>query len=129
MRSNTHRVVRGLALAIAVSALALPVASVAPAAASVDREATSAASPFAQEGGHSGLVLRRDGSQAVPFVAHVGPEAPATSDGFDWGAAGIGATAMLALAAIAAGAGLVLRRRPSRRHSPRSATPILGGRG
>ncbi len=130
MRSNTHRFVRGLVLAIAASALAAAAASVAPAAASVDREATSATPRIVQEGGHPGIVLRRDGAQAVPFVADVGPpKAPATSDGFDWGDAGIGATAMLALGAIAAGAGFVLGRRPSRSHTPRSATAILGGRG
>jgi hypothetical protein len=128
MRSNTYRFVRGLALAIAVSALAVPVASVAPAAASV-HEPSSATPQTAQRSDDSSVVLRRDGSQAVPFVADVAPQATATSDGFDWGDAGIGATAMLVLAGIAAGAGLVLGRRPSRRHTSRSATPILGGRG
>ncbi len=128
MRTNTHRFMRGLAIAIAVSALAAPVASVAPAAASV-HEPSSATPQTAQRSDDSGVVLRRDGSQAVPFVADVGPEATATSDGFDWGDAGIGATSMLVLAAIAAGAALLLGRRPSRSHTPRSATAVLGGRG
>ena len=102
--------------------------SVAPAAAGVQGP-TTATPQTTQGSGHSGIVLRRDGSRAVPFVADVGPEATATSDGFDWGDAGIGATAMLALAGIAAGAGLFLGRRPRRSHTPRSATAVLGGRG
>jgi hypothetical protein len=58
--------------------------------------------------------LRRDGSQAVPFVANVGTPAPsapsAGSDSFDWGDAGIGAAAAVGLAALGAGA-VALRRR------------------
>ena len=125
-RRNTPRFARGLALAIAVSALAVPVASVAPATAGGHGSA-SATQRTGQGSDDSGIVLRRDGSQAIPFVADVGPEATATGDGFDWGDGAIGATAMLA--AIAAASGLVLKRRPSRGHTPPSATPIPGGRG
>jgi hypothetical protein len=124
MRSNPHKFARPLAVALAVSALAAPVAAVAPAAAKVYGP-TSATPQTTQSSDASGVVLRRDGSRAVPFVADVGPEATPTSDGLDWGDAGIGATAMLALAAIVAGAGLVLGRRPRRSHTPpHSATPI-----
>jgi hypothetical protein len=56
------------------------------------------------------LVLHRDGSKAVPFVADTGASATTSSDGFDWGDAMIGAGAVLGIAALGA-AGLTLRRR------------------
>jgi hypothetical protein len=63
----------------------------------------------------STAVLIRDGSQAVPFVANVGPDAAATAgdsaDGFDWGDAALGAgVAMAGLFGIGA-AVLATRRR------------------
>jgi hypothetical protein len=41
--------------------------------------------------------------------------------GFDWGDAGIGATGVLALAAIGAGAALATGHRPRTRHNPQPA--------
>jgi hypothetical protein len=68
--------------------------------------------------GHSVTVaMRRDASQAVPFLASVGPTTTsASSEGFDWGDAAIGAASMLGLVAVGLG-GLALlsrRRRPDR---------------
>jgi hypothetical protein len=63
------------------------------------------------------IVLHRDGSKAVPFVADVStPRVAAASDGFDWGDAGIGAGAVLGIAALG-GVGLLTLRR----HRPVSA--------
>ena len=122
MKSNTQRFVRGLVLTIAICALAVSVVWAAP---SVNGP-TSATPQTARGSDASGVVLRRDGSQAVPFVADVGPEATATSEGFDWGDAGTGATAMLALVAIAGGAGLVFGRRPSISHTVAQRDPDPG---
>jgi hypothetical protein len=65
-------------------------------------------------------VLRRDGSQAVPFVADVGPQtAPvAAADGFDWRDAAIGA-GLGAMAVLLAAAGVV---------ALRDRRPLRGGR-
>ncbi len=68
---------------------------------------------------YSGPPLRRDGSRAVPVVADLDPgPAAAGSDGFDWGAAGIGA-GIGALAVLLAGTGVLSLRR---RHGGRPAT-------
>ena len=69
--------------------------------------------PFAKDLGGSGsdqassIVERRDGSQATPFVAEVGPEASSAAttsvadDGFDIGAAAIGVGLGLLVATLA----------------------------
>ena len=62
--------------------------------------------------------LRRNGSEAVPFVADVQPSAPATASGFDWGDAGIGAGAAFALTMIGIGGMLVLSNRRHRDARP-----------
>jgi hypothetical protein len=61
------------------------------------------------------IVLRRDGSQATPFVADVSPEAAVSGDGFDWGDAAIGAGAgLLTVALVVGGSGAIAgRRRPT----------------
>jgi hypothetical protein len=62
------------------------------------------------------VTLHRDGSQAEPFVANLGPEPTAApGDGFDWGDAGIGAGAVLLVACLAmvAAVGFSGRRRSS----------------
>ena len=68
--------------------------------------------------GHSVTVaMRRDASQAEPFLASVGPTTTsASSDGFDWGDAAIGAAIMLGLVAVGLGGVALLsrRRRPDR---------------
>ena len=67
------------------------------------------------------IVLHRDGSQATPFVAEVGPAATSTptstvsGDGFDWGDAAIGAGAALFATALAIGASSALPGRRSGR--------------
>jgi hypothetical protein len=70
----------------------------------------------------SGLVLHRDGSKAVPFVADVSGRDAAPGGGFDWGDALIGAgAAALGIAAIG-GVGLTMRRR-----EPADARSALSG--
>jgi hypothetical protein len=106
---------------IAAAALAVPAAAIGYAAPGDSttftgpgsNPGTQAAATVADPGPNpdtQALVLHRDGSKAVPFVANVSV-APATSgDGFDWGDAMIGAGAVLGIAALGA-AGLTLRRR------------------
>ena len=100
MMSNTHSLRRGLALAGIVTAIAAPAAWAGP----VDP-----------------VDLNGSGYQRPPsaYIVHELPPAPepatSSSDGFDWGDAGIGATAILALAAIGAGATVAVGHRP-RRH-------------
>jgi hypothetical protein len=53
-------------------------------------------------------ILHRNGDKAGPETS------TASGDGFDWGDAGIGAAATLALAAIAGGTAVVTRHRPRR---------------
>jgi hypothetical protein len=121
MRNRIHRLRRGLALATVVSAIAAPVAS----AALVDPPI-----PGAPSGNSQGQQSPPDNVTAYPgTVTALSPPEPTSSpapspsggtvagDGFDWGDAGIGATAMLALAAIAAGAAVVVGHRPRRGHT------------
>lgn len=100
-----------IAAALVVGAL-IPVAS-ATAAPAGEPQVTQANNP-------SSVVLRRDASEAAPFVATVGPEATATagqstiagSDGFDWGAAAVGAGgALAATLALGATVRLTIRKR------------------
>jgi hypothetical protein len=101
MRRRRRRLRTKLAIGTIVAAIAVP--------------GTAAAAPAPSshtEGDEGGVVLRRDGSQAEPFVAGTSVASPTTSDGddFAWGDAAIGAGAALGLMAIAGG-GLALRRR------------------
>jgi hypothetical protein len=59
------------------------------------------------------VVLRRDGSQAVPFVADVSATTPtaAADSGFDWGDAAIGAGTALGIVALLGASGLAIRSR------------------
>jgi hypothetical protein len=59
------------------------------------------------------VVLHRDGSKAVSFVAEPSGAAPATDSGggFDWGDAMIGAGGALALVALIGAAGITVRSR------------------
>jgi hypothetical protein len=68
------------------------------------------AAPAAAKGGD--VVLRRDGSKAVPFVSD---PAPTPADGFDWGDAGIGAGVATTLMLGATGALAARSRRPAGR--------------
>ena len=100
MASNTHRLRSGLAVAGIVTAVAAPAAWAGP----IER-------------------VDRDGSgyERPPSAYRVqGPPTPpepvtSSGDGFDWGDAAIGATAILALAAIGASATVTARHRPRRR--------------
>lgn len=90
------RSVRGLALAAVISALAAPSASAIPAERFM---------PGAR--GESEV-------RAMPVrVVEVGADR-----GFDWGDAGIGATGVLALVTIGAGAAVAAGYRPRARHNP-----------
>jgi hypothetical protein len=100
-----------LAVALTAAALALPAAA---AGYTVPGDPTGGGQSAATAD-TSGLVLHRDGSKAVPFVAEVGAQdvaagGTATAGGFDWGDAFIGAGAALGIAAIG-GIGLTIRRR------------------
>ena len=61
------------------------------------------------------VAIRRDGSQAEPFVANVGSQPTTAGDGFDWGDAAIGAGAGLLAACVAMlGSAAIGGRRSSR---------------
>jgi hypothetical protein len=98
MTLRLARAVRGLALAAVISALAAPIAS-----------AISDEQVRQDAGGKSEL-------RATP-VRVVEVEA---GRGFDWGDAGIGATGVLALLAIGAGAAIATGHRPGSRNNPQS---------
>ena len=95
MRNTMQRLGRLLALTTVVLAVAAPAASARHAA---DYFQTNPAPAYSAPAGY------------VPSPA----QSPVivSGDGFDWGDAGIGATAVLALAAITAGALITVRHRP-----------------
>jgi len=73
-----------------------------------------------QKDDSAAIVLRRDGSEATPFVADVSPESTVAGDGFDWGDAAIGAGAgLLTVALVVGGSGVIQGRR---RHTPTPAS-------
>jgi hypothetical protein len=96
MTLRNRRPVRTLALAAAISAIAAPAASAIPAEQLIP-------------------TTRGDsGDRAVPVrVIEVGADR-----GFDWGDAGIGATGVIALMAIGAGAAVATGHGPRLRHNP-----------
>jgi hypothetical protein len=96
MTLTNPRCVRGLALAAVMSAVAAPTASAIP------------AEQFMPD-------ARGDSTdRTVPVrVVELGADR-----GFDWGDAGIGATGVLALMAIGAGAAVATGHRPGARHNP-----------
>ena len=91
--NTKQRLRRGLALATVIGAVAAPAASAYP----VDKPL-----PGTHGDEPNNAILHRDGDTRP---------VPASGDGFDWGDAGIGAAATLALAAIAGGAAVVTRPR------------------
>jgi hypothetical protein len=114
MRSRRRRLRLGLAAALATMVLVTPTALARPAGAGAGAGLahlghgqsgvlTASATPPAT----SHVVLHRDGSKAVPFVADVAPTGAPAADGFDWGDAAVGGGAvmivgLLGLAAIGA---------------------------
>jgi hypothetical protein len=115
MNVNQRRLRRGVAVTCLVGAIAAPAASADSIGPSEQvtqaKEAAQSTDPSQSTRYHA---LRRDGSKAVPFVPWVGEPPANADDGFDWGDAGVGATATLALATIAAGAALATGHRPRR---------------
>jgi hypothetical protein len=115
MKSSFHT--RSIVAGIAVGALWVA----APAAGSVAEPPTvppaNAQAQVAQSTGRdqqTGIVIRRDGTQATPFVAGFAREAsvPGDGDAFDWGHAAIGAgAALLATGLLAAGSNALGGRR------------------
>ena len=100
MKNGNQRIRRVLALATAITALAAPAAWAAP-----------AEQILSENAGSTSIAPHKTYTpQSSPSSAPVST----ASDGFDWGDAGIGATAMLALAAMVGGTALVLRTRPQR---------------
>jgi hypothetical protein len=82
------------------------------AAGNAQRTPTELAQTTAPASGHGDdVTLRRDGSQAVPFVSDLDPEPATAANGFDWGSAAVGAGAAMALVALAGAALLTIRRR------------------
>jgi hypothetical protein len=126
MSTTTRRMRRSLALAIAAGALAAPAASAAP----IDPEGVEA--PYTVNSVEQGqgseqsptpsinAVLGSDGVSTPTSVLAAAPQTEA--DGFDWGDAGIGAAAMLAVGAIGAGAALATGRMSRQRDVPQSAS-------
>jgi hypothetical protein len=115
MKNGNQRIGRVLALATAVAALAAPAAWAAPAEQILSENTGSttgnAQERSAQEQSYSSV------NSIAPYTPQSSPSpAPVStaSDGFDWGDAGIGATVVLALAAMLGGTALVLRNRPQR---------------
>ena len=81
--------------------------SAAPAAAGSDTAQGASAA-----GGDGDEVVIRDGSDAVPFVANVGPSSSASEpDAFDWGDAAIGAGGALSVMLLASGVVAFARRK------------------
>ena len=110
MKNGTQRIRRIVALATAIAALAAPAAWAAPAEQILSENAGSTPGNT-QEESYSSV------SSIAPYTPQGSPSsAPVSSpgDGFDWGDAGIGATVVLALAAMFGGTALVLRTRPQR---------------
>jgi hypothetical protein len=96
MAIHCGRAARGLAFAAVIGTVAAPAASAVPA--------------------ERFLPAARDDSSDRPVpvrVVQVGAD-----EGFDWGDAGIGATGVIALAAIGAGAALATGHRPRARNNP-----------
>ena len=109
-----RRAIGALAVGVTATALAVPGAAAGFSSTGDDLAGPPSAStpPTPQE---NAVVVRRDGSAAVPFVADVSSESPtaAAGSGFDWGDAAIGAGAALGIIALLGAGGIAIR---SRRH-------------
>jgi hypothetical protein len=118
MSNSTRRMRRSLALAIVAGALAAPASSAAPIdpVGGADQTQGSEQSPSPS----INAVLGSDGMTAPTSVLAAAPQTEA--DGFDWGDAGIGAAAVVAVGAIGAGAALATGRTSRQRDVPQSAS-------
>ena len=116
MRNGTQRIRRIVALTTAIAALAAPAAWAAPAEQILSDNAGSPLGNAPQE--QSSVEQSYSSLNSIaPYTPQSSPSsAPVStaSDGFDWGDAGIGASVVLALAAMVGGTALVLRTRPHR---------------
>ena len=102
MTLKHRRALNGIAAALTVCALAAPTASAIP------------AERFLQDAKDQAAGRNAPDSAPVPVRVVTVP----SDSGFDWGDAGIGASGILALAAIGAGAAIATGHRPRVRHSP-----------
>ncbi|HEX2466714.1 MAG TPA: hypothetical protein VHJ54_00780 [Solirubrobacterales bacterium] len=107
-----RRALGTLAVALTATAFAVPAAASGYSTTGDELAGPTSAStpPAAPE---SAIVVRRDGSQAVPFVADVSgtSSAAAASSDFDWGDAAIGAGTALGIVALLGATGLAIRNR------------------
>jgi hypothetical protein len=108
MRSRNHRLRKGLAIAVAASALAAPAASARPI------DLVPSAATDARIGRGDIVVPQYNAGVNAPSPSTAPTPVTVSDDGFDWADAGIGATGMLALVTIGAGALLASGRRLSR---------------
>jgi hypothetical protein len=98
--------------AIVIALVGVALVSAAPATG--DGGGANAATPAsaAAGGDDDKVIVRRDGSKAVPFVANLGPSSGSTQpDGFDWGDAAISAGGAVSVMLVASGLIAVTRRR------------------
>ena len=97
--------------AIVIALVGVALVSAAPAMGNSGRtKAVPGASVVGSDDGK--VIVRRDGSKAVPFVPNVGPSSSASEpEAFDWGDAAIGAGSALIVMLLASGVVVVARRR------------------
>ncbi len=114
MENGTQSIRRIVALATAITALAAPVAVAAPVEQILSENAGSTmgnAQATTPQDPYSLFNRVPDTPVSSPSPT---PVSSPSEGGFDWADAGIGATVVLALAAMVGGAALVLRTRPQR---------------
>jgi hypothetical protein len=117
MRMHHDRPKRLIGILIgAVAAISIAVPTTAGAAPLITPVQAGAPSAGHAQSASSTTVLRRDGSQAVPFVASAGPT---TGGGFKWGDAAIGAGAITGVVVLGLGGVLGGRRLKSGPHRQR----------
>ena len=116
--NQPNRLIGALIGAVAATSIALPATAGASPVTEPAQFGTSQTND-AQLASSNGPALRRDGSKAVPFVADLGPRAPATAGGFDWGDAAIGAGAITGAMVLGLGGVLSFRRLKASPHRHR----------
>jgi hypothetical protein len=114
MRNSTHRIRRSLALATAVGAFAAPGAAAAP----LDPQGVNQG--YHTQGANEAYATPNSVLGSAALTPAPEPTTVA-ADGFDWGDAGIGAAAILALGAIGAGAVVATGRVSRHRDAPHPA--------